>query len=144
MPIEKEHLRELKDITEENRAGQRSDTLAWFWRMGTDGGGPEWSVESEFISYLLIQLLTSSVMRVNWLRAKARRDRWDEELQLVLKEMEWTVRGFESKGAEWTKLKKSHENERGLRQYAAKQEGMWLEMAQKAAETFLKEAGVEC
>ena len=32
----------------------------------------------------------SSVYRVNWLRAKCRRDRWAEELTLVRSEMEWT------------------------------------------------------
>ena len=31
-----------------------------------------------------------SVYRVNWLRAKCRRDRWAEELTLVRSEMEWT------------------------------------------------------
>lgn len=44
-PIDKGHLRELKDITEENRTGQRNDTLAWFWRTSTEEEGPEWSVE---------------------------------------------------------------------------------------------------
>lgn len=46
LPIEKGDLNELKDITEENRVGQRNDTLPWFWRMGGSNDGPEWSVES--------------------------------------------------------------------------------------------------
>lgn len=83
-------------------------------------------------------------MRVNWLRAKARRDRWTEELELVQKEMVWTVRGFNKKAEEWKDLKKGLENERGLLQYAAKQEGIWLEMAKKAKEVFVKEANVDC
>ena len=81
-------------------------------------------------------------MRVNWLRAKARRDCWAEELQLVKNEMEWTVRGLKTKAAEWEKLKRCCENERGLRQYAAKQQGIWLDMAKKAENTFQEEANV--
>jgi hypothetical protein len=45
LPVEPEYLETLQDITEndmkmsrdvieENRFGQRSDTLAWFWRQG--------------------------------------------------------------------------------------------------------------
>jgi hypothetical protein len=33
LPIEKEHLRELKDITASNRFDQHNDTLPWFWTM---------------------------------------------------------------------------------------------------------------
>lgn len=83
-------------------------------------------------------------MRVNWLRAKARRDRWDEELELVRNEMVWTVRGMQSMAKEWEKLKQSSGEERGLKQYAAKQEGMWLNMATKAQQVFEEEASVTC
>jgi hypothetical protein len=45
LPVDQDYLDTLKDITEadmkmsgdvteENRFGQRSDTLAWFWRQG--------------------------------------------------------------------------------------------------------------
>ena len=36
-----------------------------------------------------------TVYRVNWLRAKARFDRWDEEDEIVRSEMRWTLLYFE-------------------------------------------------
>jgi hypothetical protein len=46
-----EHLKLGKDITEENRVGQRSDVLPWFWRL--DGQNIEhhdtWMEECKFI-----------------------------------------------------------------------------------------------
>jgi hypothetical protein len=33
-PLEKKDLTMNSDVVEENRFGQRSDTLAWFWRIG--------------------------------------------------------------------------------------------------------------
>ena len=32
--LQTKHLKISADITEENRVGQRSDTLPWFWRLG--------------------------------------------------------------------------------------------------------------
>jgi hypothetical protein len=49
--LRSEHLRLSGDITEENRVGQRSETLPWFWRL--DGQNPEqhdtWMQECTFI-----------------------------------------------------------------------------------------------
>jgi hypothetical protein len=47
--IKKEDLRMSGDILEENRVGQRSDTLAWFWRLGpnSDIEGNAWMEEGE-------------------------------------------------------------------------------------------------
>lgn len=40
LPITEEDMKVAGDITEENRFGQRSDTLPWFWRVGEpDGNG---------------------------------------------------------------------------------------------------------
>ncbi|KAI1783693.1 hypothetical protein LXA43DRAFT_902998, partial [Ganoderma leucocontextum] len=39
--------------------------------------------------------------RMLWLRAYARKARWDEELELVPFEMECTIRSFERKAADW-------------------------------------------
>jgi hypothetical protein len=34
--ITKEDMKMAGDVMEENRIGQRSSTLAWFWRLGAD------------------------------------------------------------------------------------------------------------
>ncbi|KAG1844776.1 hypothetical protein F4604DRAFT_1937331 [Suillus subluteus] len=58
-----------KEVTEENRFGQGSDRLAWFWRVNNANEGQEDAWMDEFY-------------RVNWLKAKARWSRWEEELSL--------------------------------------------------------------
>ncbi|KIM76022.1 hypothetical protein PILCRDRAFT_78150, partial [Piloderma croceum F 1598] len=34
--ITRENMKMAGDVTEENRVGQQSSTLAWFWRLGGD------------------------------------------------------------------------------------------------------------
>jgi hypothetical protein len=46
LPIFEEDLRLSGDVLEENRIGQKSDTLAWFWRIG---GGVEKEQQSEWM-----------------------------------------------------------------------------------------------
>ncbi|KAG1822770.1 uncharacterized protein BJ212DRAFT_1540916 [Suillus subaureus] len=67
-----------KEVTEENRHGQGSDKLAWFWRINsvTNSQKSEWMYEFYW---------------VNWLKAKAQYDCWSEELKLVQHKMYWTV-----------------------------------------------------
>ncbi|KAG2130738.1 hypothetical protein DEU56DRAFT_757809 [Suillus clintonianus] len=67
-----------KEVTEENRYGQGSDRLAWFWLVNNGHDSQEDVWMDEFY-------------RVNWLKAKARWQRWEEELRLVQHEMGWTV-----------------------------------------------------
>ena len=45
--------------------------------------------------------LTHLVYRVNWLRAKARVDQWQEELILVKHEMQWTILWFQYQANLW-------------------------------------------
>ena len=41
------------------------------------------------------------VYQINWLRARAKKFRWEEEVWLVPQEMSWTVNFFEKKAGEW-------------------------------------------
>ncbi|KAI6127051.1 hypothetical protein F5141DRAFT_994290, partial [Pisolithus sp. B1] len=72
-----EDLAVSKEVTEENRFGQGSSKLAWFWMM--------------------------DVYRINWLKARARRDRQKEEVSLVRHEMLWTCLWFEYHKNMWEK-----------------------------------------
>ncbi|KAG1901611.1 uncharacterized protein F5891DRAFT_979428 [Suillus fuscotomentosus] len=78
--IEPNQLGVEKEVTEENRYGQASHRLAWFWNVNNvlDSQQDPWMDE----------LL---VYRVHWLKAKARWQRWEEELSLVQHEMGWTL-----------------------------------------------------
>ena len=48
-PIHSQYLALSGDVVEEQRLGQRNDTLAWFWHIGTtnDDQGNEWMDECE-------------------------------------------------------------------------------------------------
>jgi hypothetical protein len=61
------------------------------------------------------------------LRAKARQDRWNEELQIVRHEMKWTTLWFKNQLKEWKDLLKRsvEENKAGHIAYAEKQVAMW-------------------
>jgi hypothetical protein len=82
-----------------------------------------------------------AVNRVNWLRAKARADRWKEELLIVRHEMSWTINAFVHQTQLWTDLK-DHSAEDGARAYAAKQEALWNGMCQTARQAFDTARGV--
>jgi hypothetical protein len=72
---------------------------------------------------------------VNWLRSKARYDRWKEELLIVQHEMKWTILWFKHQMEEWKgRLKRSMEEKKlGHIAYAEKQVAMW-EMFMREAE----------
>lgn len=77
----------------------------------------------------------SLVYRVNWLRAKARKERWEEEMELVSREMDWTVNSFEYCGKAWKKRADMAEGA-GKVAYAWKQWSMWQGWARTAKDTF--------
>ena len=58
-PILESDLKVLNDITEPNRTGQRSDTIAWFWQVGSthDGEETDWQMEGKSMpaAYLSFQ-----------------------------------------------------------------------------------------
>jgi hypothetical protein len=72
-------------------------------------------------------IYTAEVYRVNWLRAKARFNRWEEEVNIVQHEMEWTVRWFEYQYHVWDgRAEESMEKgQAGHASYAWKQQEMW-------------------
>jgi hypothetical protein len=81
------------------------------------------------------------VLRVLWLRAKAKRDRWQEELTLLQHEMKWTVNAFKEWARQW-EARRSVEDEgtgdvgRGKNAYAHRQEAMWRRKAEEADKLF--------
>jgi hypothetical protein len=78
------------------------------------------------------------VYRVNWLRAKARRDRWDEELKLVKHEMSWVVLWFQHQRLVWEgrATKSDRTDKPGHRVYALKQVDLWQRLENRAKREF--------
>jgi hypothetical protein len=78
------------------------------------------------------------VYRVNWLRAKARVDRWVEEETLVKHEMYWTILWFKKQVEVWREREKTEDSKLspGHKSYAIKQQKLWNTFHRKAAERF--------
>ncbi|KAG1906159.1 uncharacterized protein F5891DRAFT_1125607 [Suillus fuscotomentosus] len=83
-PLAKEHLKVSTTVADPNSRGQRNNTLPWFWSLDVAGD--------------------SEIYRVHWLRAKALKDRWVEEILLAQHEMDWTCNFFRYKAEEWKHL----------------------------------------
>ena len=131
------------DITEEQRFGQRSDMLAWFWRRGgdVDSGDVSTPRMQECMCWIFYYFYTNSetVYRVSWLRAKARYLRWAEEIRLVRLEMHWTINWFRDRERCWMERLESlveEEREDGLKCYCHKQIGLWKALGDAAEQRF--------
>ena len=87
---------------------------------------------------MFITLISLPVTCVNWLRAKARHCRWEEEIELVKHEMMWTQLWFHHQSEVW----KSRESnaamcmDNGHRAYAAKQVWVWTQFLDDAKKAF--------
>ena len=80
---------------------------------------------------LCIEANSHEVYHVHWLRAKARKNRWNEEIVLLEAETGWTRAFFRSKADEWNALKKEavEKGDRGLDCYAARQNDLYHKLA---------------
>ncbi|KAG1904482.1 uncharacterized protein F5891DRAFT_1183902 [Suillus fuscotomentosus] len=87
-PLLREQLKISTAVGDPNARGQQNESLAWFWSVEVDLGGPDQSWNEEFY-------------RVHWLMAKALRNRWREEMLLVKLEMDWTCKFFLWKTTQW-------------------------------------------
>ncbi|KAG1732280.1 hypothetical protein EDB19DRAFT_1831399 [Suillus lakei] len=126
-PLKAQDLVVSKEVTEENRHGQGSDRLTWFWRINN----AEDSQKNQWIMNVINLFSSFQAYCVNWLKAKARYDRWSEELKLVQHEMFWTVSWF---GTRRSRADKSIKD--GHKAYAEKQASMWAKFSAKGLKNF--------
>lgn len=127
-----------KDVTEENRVNQRSDLVPWFWliRAGRKETSSVWLKECKLITFEnnSHSWHLSSVHRVMWLRAKQRRDRWDEEVQQCAADFAMIVNWFSYQVTQWKDKAKNAEvkGRRRLACYALRKAAMFMEFWRKA------------
>ncbi|KDQ49440.1 hypothetical protein JAAARDRAFT_110278, partial [Jaapia argillacea MUCL 33604] len=78
------------------------------------------------------------VVRLHWLRAKAMRDRWQEELTLVMHEMTWTSAYFAHQSHEWDSRAwdPSQSPSSGHKCFSMRQAKMWKMFATTAINEF--------
>ncbi|KAJ2920505.1 hypothetical protein H1R20_g16590, partial [Candolleomyces eurysporus] len=108
--IKKDDLKTITSIAEPNARGQSRDTLAWFWSLDVAG-------DSEMSEYL------EELYRISWLRAKARKNRWEEECKLLESEIGWAANFFKFKADQWEML--SATDNAGKQAYALAQKAIW-------------------
>ena len=121
--------------------GQRNKSLAWFWRMDvrrdtSDTSVGEWMKDCAcFSSHTCLKnVIPYVVYRVHWLRAKAQKMRWIEELQCLQVEMDSAVRFFRHQEYFWEAKRKliDSQSQSGHSAWAARQSAMWHSMATQA------------
>ncbi|KAJ7038352.1 hypothetical protein C8F04DRAFT_1179974 [Mycena alexandri] len=100
----------------------KNKTFSWIW---TGGGGPG-EDETE---------LHESV-RVEWSKAKARKERWEEEVELLREEMKRVLRFLRWRAVWWEERRASRGNvsrelASGLQAYAARQAALHRDIARK-------------
>lgn len=85
------------------------------------------------------------VDRVNWLRARARYLRWDEEVTILEHEMAWTILWFGKQREIWEdRLGKARVcQSTGHQAYAARQRHLWSQCIAAAQEEFKEQLSRE-
>ena len=131
-------LQPLKSIYLPNDRGQSTIPIPWIWKLHVaEGLESEYLGECKFFSHLKVGpfMLTPPVYRINWLRARAKKLRWEEEIALIPREMEWTVLFFSHKSREWKGIADTSERS-GQRSYAERQSAMWQGLSQQCIASF--------
>ncbi|KIK74421.1 hypothetical protein PAXRUDRAFT_19889 [Paxillus rubicundulus Ve08.2h10] len=113
--LSKDHLKISGTVAEPNARGHKNDTLPWFWSMDVvrDAEANDWMME---------------FYRVHWLRSKALKDRWEEELELIHSEARWTSNFFNFKARFWVNMEDSMGHavtHQGQACYAARQSSIY-------------------
>ncbi|KAG1724931.1 hypothetical protein EDB19DRAFT_1833998 [Suillus lakei] len=127
LPLKKEDLKASSVVADPNACGQRDTTLSWFWSLDVQGdtSGNDWMTE---------------FYRVNWLRTKALRDCWNEEVMLVKHEMQWSINFFKHRAKQWLGHMRDTTSAglTGHTCYAAQQSHIYDQLAAHAEDSFRK------
>ena len=138
----KDRLRELDKKKDIRGPGRDPDDptskgryeISWIWTVTRPvNNSPDLSEDSEALN---------TSLRPEWTKAKARRDRWDEEWQLVQEEMRRVVAYLEWRALWWREQGRRCEVDdegimSGLRAYADKQSATLLDLARDSARQWI-------
>ena len=143
--LERRDLRIDTTVISPNVRGQRNTSLPWFWSMDIrrDADVGAWMNDCRCISDHVHsmdaqQINLIAVYRVHWLRAKAQKARWIEELQCLQVEMESAVRFFQHQERFWKDKQEpvDPQSQPGHTAWAARQSAMWHSMAMQVDSRF--------
>lgn len=125
-------------ILDPNIPGSTTVRLSWIWETGPrlSGSAPDAILECKPLLDILPCIDFLEVQRVHWIRARAQKCRWEEELLLIKYEMEWTTKSFMHKAQEWKDRAEEPDVEPGPKAYAARQSSQWRRMSSDADRLF--------
>ncbi|EIW75457.1 hypothetical protein CONPUDRAFT_34278, partial [Coniophora puteana RWD-64-598 SS2] len=89
-PLEEKDLEARSAAIHASVRGTKNKHLPWIWRVEVEEA--ERSDKSKFMD---------TFDRIQWMRAKCRRDRWEEELILLHEEMKRVPKSFMHKATQW-------------------------------------------
>ncbi|KAH9917410.1 uncharacterized protein B0H18DRAFT_913487 [Fomitopsis serialis] len=121
-PLHKEDLNATTHLIDNAERNSRHKVLSWIWSVdvGLDTENSDWLLE---------------IHRVNWLREKAKCDRWKEQVVLLEEEMKQTVRSFEFRARLWNGRRLGSP---GQRSYAMRQASVWKRLSDEARLSFMR------
>jgi hypothetical protein len=95
-----------------------------------------------YSAYLTSHLrLVTIADRVQWFRARAQAQRWEEEVEILEEEFRRTIRSFERMAEVWRLLAKAPDMATGYSAYAFKHTQMFSEMAEDCRGKFAAQGG---
>lgn len=130
--LKREDLVASTAVANPNERQQAKKPLSWIWHQLSDSEDPTFVQESTVLPLIIdvSSLMPLIVLRVNWMRAKSRRDRWVEEKTLLRCEMGW-VRNFFARQVVLWKARASNCSP-GHTCYAYKQVHLWEQFLAQA------------
>ncbi|KAG2094383.1 uncharacterized protein F5147DRAFT_747814 [Suillus discolor] len=121
-PLKKSHLRPIRDFTGQS---QGTAIMSWIWlTYGMSDDDSEGLQDS---------------LRIEWCKARARRDRWGEEIQLLLEEMQHILLFLDWQARQWdertgARVPQRPEDVEGVVAYAKKQVFIWRSLSESFKE----------
>ncbi|KAI5997598.1 hypothetical protein EDD15DRAFT_2364364 [Pisolithus albus] len=124
--LQKSHMAIHTAAFSQNAHDHRSSNLPWFWCMDIPRTTSSKNWLTEFY-------------RIHWLRAKAVKDRWEEEEDLLVSEFHWTMNFFKFRAKKWNKKCVSFKAAglHGAACYAARQKAVYDRLAEQGASKWL-------
>ncbi|KAF9555065.1 hypothetical protein CPC08DRAFT_643398, partial [Agrocybe pediades] len=123
--LEDRDLQASTSIGDPNAPGLRYHRLAWIWTWTPPFSEFQETLVSGDSSQADYQ---KEFYRVHWLRARAEKDRWQEELQLTRHEMEWTTRFYMHMAQVWAQHRNNCREKPGFTAYAEQQIALWNDL----------------
>ncbi|KIK16184.1 hypothetical protein PISMIDRAFT_36167, partial [Pisolithus microcarpus 441] len=110
--------------------------LPWFWTIDIpkDTNSKSWLSECMFF----IRVIFLNFYHIHWLRAKAAKDRWQEEEELVTSEFQWVINYFQYRAKRWngTYMENKSAGNHGAACYAARQQAIYDQLAEQGELTW--------